>query len=570
MKREREEAAAAGKEERDGAAAIRHCPGLMAHANGGSGDEQKKAAAAAATRSNKYDRQLRIWGEHGQGALEQASVCLLNCGATGSEALKNLVLGGIGNVTAVDGGLVQESDLGNNFLLSAENLGQPRAKSMAALLQEMNDSVLIDHIDASPESLLDSDPGFFARFTLVIATQMRDRSLVILDEVCRRFSVMLLVARSYGLTGYVRISLREHAVIESKPDNTVSDLRLHRPWPELTTFVKEFNLETEDSLVHKHIPFAIILLKVCEEWRSKHGGALPSTTKERSEFKSLVASKKQAQDEDNYKEAVAAASKVWSPPSLSSEVKAILEDGAADVDSSSSDFWILVAALKGFVASEGGGEFPLDGAIPDMHSFTEYYILLQRCYQAKAESDVSAVEAHVRSILSQLGRDPDSISRAAIKHFCKNSRNLRVLRYSSLAEELGLKEVGAKLQKYLPFEGDNANYAIYLMFRAVDRFAEEFGRFPGAMADETVEEDAAKLGAIAHKLAGEIGVDGGVSEEFVYEFSRFGGGEIHCVGAVVGGIASQEAIKLVTKQFTPTAGTLIYNAISSTTTIFQL
>lgn len=48
--------------------------------------------------------------------MENASICLLNCGPTGSEALKNLVLGGIGSITVVDGAKVEASDLGNNFL----------------------------------------------------------------------------------------------------------------------------------------------------------------------------------------------------------------------------------------------------------------------------------------------------------------------------------------------------------------------------------------------------------------------------------------------------------------------
>lgn len=58
----------------------------------------------------------RIWGEHGQSSLERARVCVLNCGPTGSEALKNLVLGGIGSFTIVDASKVSPSDLGNNYL----------------------------------------------------------------------------------------------------------------------------------------------------------------------------------------------------------------------------------------------------------------------------------------------------------------------------------------------------------------------------------------------------------------------------------------------------------------------
>ena len=50
----------------------------------------------------KYDRQIRIWGAHGQEELQSARVCLLHAGPTGSETLKNLVLGGIAAFTIVD------------------------------------------------------------------------------------------------------------------------------------------------------------------------------------------------------------------------------------------------------------------------------------------------------------------------------------------------------------------------------------------------------------------------------------------------------------------------------------
>lgn len=36
----------------------------------------------------------RLWGDHGQEALEAARVCLINASATGTEILKNLVLPG--------------------------------------------------------------------------------------------------------------------------------------------------------------------------------------------------------------------------------------------------------------------------------------------------------------------------------------------------------------------------------------------------------------------------------------------------------------------------------------------
>jgi hypothetical protein len=53
-------------------------------------------------KSKKYDRQVRIWGTHGQAALEQGRICCLGATAVASEAMKNLVLGGIAGFTLVD------------------------------------------------------------------------------------------------------------------------------------------------------------------------------------------------------------------------------------------------------------------------------------------------------------------------------------------------------------------------------------------------------------------------------------------------------------------------------------
>jgi len=47
--------------------------------------------------------------------LEEASICLLNCGPIGSNALKNLVLGGVGSITIVEGSKVLIGDIWKQF-----------------------------------------------------------------------------------------------------------------------------------------------------------------------------------------------------------------------------------------------------------------------------------------------------------------------------------------------------------------------------------------------------------------------------------------------------------------------
>ncbi|CAI7879621.1 unnamed protein product, partial [Closterium sp. NIES-54] len=64
---------------------------------------------------------------------------------------------------------------------------------------------------------------------------------------------------------------REHCVVEAKPDNTVDDLRLHKPWKELKEFANGFDLGMEDAMLHSHIPYAVILLQAAQQWQHGEG-----------------------------------------------------------------------------------------------------------------------------------------------------------------------------------------------------------------------------------------------------------------------------------------------------------
>ncbi|KAL9298092.1 hypothetical protein ACSQ67_023988 [Phaseolus vulgaris] len=159
---------------------------------------------------------VRIWCDQGQAALEKSSICLLNCGPIGSETLKNLVLGGIGSITVVDGSKVEEGDLGNNFLVDEASLGKSKAKCVCSFVQELNDAVKAKFVEESPETLIETNPSFFSQFTLGVATQLVEYSMIKLDQICREANVNLIFARSYGLTGqYVKLQNIYHAKAEA-------------------------------------------------------------------------------------------------------------------------------------------------------------------------------------------------------------------------------------------------------------------------------------------------------------------------------------------------------------------
>ena len=242
----------------------------------------------------------------------------------------------------------------------------------------------------------------------------------------------------------------------------------------------------------------------------------------------------------------------------------ILEDEAATkLTFNSTDFWILAAALRNFIQNEGGGQPPLEGSLPDMHSTTQHYLELQRVYRDKAEADIANVSGHLAAILKSVRRDPGSIPESEIKRFCKHARQLRVVRCRPLDQSMNADALRAALAA----EDTSANASLLILLRAVDRFIRQYQRYPGQY-DNEVEEDVALLKGLAGSILMESGVSGvSVCDDLVGEVVRCGGGELQVVGAVVGAMASQEAIKLLTKQFVPLAGTLIYNAMQSTTTV---
>ena len=57
------------------------------------------------------------------------------------------------------------------------------------------------------------------------------------------------------LSCLLQASLAEHRVIESKPDNTVEDLRFHQPWTDLQDFADSIDLDSADDITHKHVPY---------------------------------------------------------------------------------------------------------------------------------------------------------------------------------------------------------------------------------------------------------------------------------------------------------------------------
>lgn len=337
--------------------------------------------------TDKYDRQLRLWGASGQRALGSTLVVLVGSSACGTETLKNLVLPGVGSFLVLDDddgaastsngdgvvtvqlaeqevppSLLKFASPTANFFLppssssadSSNSTMMSKAAMACTLLSELNPDAIGFHstvpylsavnFAALLQSLTTNPPitASTSHKLLVISADQPPHITLPLSHACHSLSIPMVHVRSYGLLGYVRIQTAPpyHCVVESKPSHRIPDLRLSA-WP-LFGGLRHVhdgisNMDgMEDSKEHSHIPYVVILLQALEKWRGtvsapfhpdpKLRPRYPETFAEKEEYRKVVRSMAiNLNNEVNFEEALQNAHLVWADGRLGEETKLVLD-----------------------------------------------------------------------------------------------------------------------------------------------------------------------------------------------------------------------------------------------------
>ena len=94
---------------------------------------------------------------------------------------------------------------------------------------------------------------------------------------------------------------------------------------------------------------------------------------------------------------------------------------------------------------------------------------------------------------------------------------------------------------------------------------------PPVSACSGTEEDVVSLKNSMATVSADYSINSNsISEDYIGEMVRYGASELHLIAAIMGGIAAQEAIKLLTSQFVPLKGTLVYNGMTGTCFVLDL
>ncbi|KAG5985108.1 hypothetical protein E4U55_001357 [Claviceps digitariae] len=476
-------------------------------------------------KERRYDRQLRLWAASGQSALESANVLLVNSGggSLGIEALKNLVLPGIGSFTIADDTIVHDADLGVNFFLDETSLGRSRALCCRDHLVELNPAVTGDWFpkenhDLDFEKLMSSSKPF----TIILYTlPLASKHITFLESYSKQHSIPIFAANTSGFYAY--FSLRLHSflpVVETHPDDgSTADLRLLNPWPELSEFASRMsdNIEHLDDHEHSHLPLVVILLHFLQKWRLAHGGDVPKTYQEKIAFRALVAQGSRTNNpeggEENFDEAVSAVMKYINHSSLPQSLRQVFEDEEHLKEHVFEDFWIISKAVQRFYQKHQ--ELPLPGGLPDMKALSNVYIELQSIYKSKSRRDVDEVMNFIRT-----APGGSRITRDEVELFCKNARFIKLLQgphnepstRDIIQKELANDEMMAEAGPQLPL-------SLVLIFLVLQTSA----LVPGARAEEIIE----LVTNFAPELRGNQRLI-----EVAQEVSRSDGGELHNTAAV--------------------------------------
>ena len=612
---------------------------------------------------NKYDRQLRLWGANGQKKLSESCIVLVNATAAGTETLKNLVLPGIGRFHIIDdspGPTINSSEPFSNFFVfdshSKENenadengngnggSSRSRAEIATKHLSELNPDVTgsftaVESLESADyasilSSLISSDTGLKHSNLLVVAADLPSSILQTISSLCWNglnpddtntdISIPLVIAKSYGLIGSVRLQTPYHPIVESKPDNANADLRLASTsihpdsFPELNALKDSINLESLDSHQHNHVPYVILLLKAMDQWRKEVAMAtemneetstsLPKTFAEKNEFrKVLVSMARNMNQELNFIEADRNYYMAYTKLDME-EVQELIDSvedrvrakvsmngnggngGSATVVDT---FDVLLLALKKFMLAHQGFP-PLNGSIPDMAASTQGYIELQGIYKNKAQKDKEEMEHIIHAIGKEYGTDVIPIvTDDELTIFCKNIYNIRLTKTRSYEQEYTFDfgdekdEILGKVAEatYDAYEvPDQTPLLWFIALRACDAFYDQHGHYPGQDGRElALESDANDVQKHIVDIVEKVGLSENelvqstlLSEEdekknaYAKEMTRYNNAEVHNIASVVGGVASQEAVKMITGQYIPIDGNYIYNGIAGVAGIFKL
>ncbi len=149
----------------------------------------------------RYSRQIMLpsFELAGQEKLLAAKVLVIGVGGLGCAALPYLVSSGVGQLTLVDGDVIDRSNLQRQILFREQDIGKPKALVAAEALQQLNSDVSIrSHCSFADDELL---PQLVAAHDLVLDCCDNLTTRLLINQHCYQQQVPLVSGAAIRMEG---------------------------------------------------------------------------------------------------------------------------------------------------------------------------------------------------------------------------------------------------------------------------------------------------------------------------------------------------------------------------------
>lgn len=523
------------------------------------------------TDSERYDRQIRLWGPHGQAAIQSSTILFLGSDSIASEFLKNMVLHGVNNIIIVDNAITNEKDLGTNFFVNESSIGKNRAETVASLLTELNPSSKIQAFDGDPNDLESFEKASEllkgSECYVLTSGNLKPSFLNRLADMCSEKGFKQAHIQTSGFFGVFYLDGGLHHFFEgsSQSKYPLEELRVMNPFEELAEFWESIDFDQLSDTEHAHIVYPAILYKVRKQLLDELKVPKLSKANEndiRTRIDSLRRKKVNPSPEEDpylpevcFDEAQENITLIYGEPRvpiLVNDFFQLLEDKSIYEKGKNILFWELLFATKRFYDKHGA--LPHYGGCPDMEASSELYRKQKNVYRERAKKDWMEIAEDLKSN----GIDPDK-DLETFDRFSKNVWRVGGILYQPFKEQI------VRLpNQFMLYDSTSIRLGIVQdLFIAARNFLEANDRVP-----TNTKEDYEKLMEEMEKLKEEDKADIPFPDEFlderpkyVLEFCRYKGEVFPSVVATFAAMLAQEVTKLIIKQANPVPGVVIYDAI---------
>ena len=244
---------------------------------------------------------------------------------------------------------------------------------------------------------------------------------------------------------------------------------------------------------------------------------------------------------------------------------------------------VVLFALKKFYETTGK-LLPVVGSLPDMTSETRFYVKLKKIFEVKSKEDRKEIERLCEETIIELnktGGDYNYLRKIIgephfniIEIICKNWSQMSHFSYNKF--ETTIPEL---LELDVFEEHNKVNLIWYFLTKSAEIYNEKYGAYPEY--NENKEETKKKFIEVIKNYLTGLSQDGNfdaitledvVSDEkfYVDEFIRNSRLFVAPCVSIVGSVASQEIIKLITYCFETINNTIIFDGINTNMSVYNM